>query len=122
MQAIKWLNDFCEKAHLDSRVLEYVEGYPIFLISVAGSDMSLPSILLNSHYDVVPVMRDHWQADPFFATENPDGEIVARGAQDMKCVCTAYLEAIVRLKANNIKMRRTVHLSFVPDEETGLCC
>jgi acetylornithine deacetylase/succinyl-diaminopimelate desuccinylase-like protein len=30
-----------------------------------GEDPSLPSILLNSHYDVVPVVRQHWKHDPF---------------------------------------------------------
>ena len=30
-----------------------------------GEDPTLPGILLNSHYDVVPVIQEHWQFDPF---------------------------------------------------------
>lgn len=30
-----------------------------------GSNPALPGVLLNSHYDVVPVIREHWQFDPF---------------------------------------------------------
>lgn len=30
-----------------------------------GEDPSLPGVLLNSHYDVVPVLREHWERDPF---------------------------------------------------------
>lgn len=37
----------------------------------------------------------------------------------MKSVGIGYIEAIRRLKANGHRFRRTVHLSFVPDEEIG---
>lgn len=37
----------------------------------------------------------------------------------MKCVGIEYLEAIRRLKLNGIKLKRTIHISFVPDEEIG---
>lgn len=44
---------------------------------------------------------------------------------DMKCVCMQYLEAIGRLKASVAKGKvapplRTLHLSFLPDEESGM--
>ena len=35
----------------------------------------------------------------------------------MKCVCMQYLEALRRLVARGWRPRRTVHLTFVPDEE-----
>lgn len=37
----------------------------------------------------------------------------------MKCVGIQYLEAIRRLKLNGRRFKRTIHLSFVPDEEIG---
>lgn len=44
-----------------------------------------------------------------------------RGAQDMKCVCIQYIEAIRKLHSINpsFKPQRTIHLTFVPDEEIG---
>lgn len=48
-----------------------------------------------------------------------NGNIYARGSQDMKCVGIQYLEAVRRLKLNNKKLKRTLHISFVPDEEIG---
>lgn len=48
-----------------------------------------------------------------------DGNIFARGAQDMKSVGMQYLEAIRLLKSSGWTPRRTVHVAFVPDEETG---
>lgn len=47
------------------------------------------------------------------------GNIYARGSQDMKCVGIQYLEAIRRLKKNGQRFPRTIHISFVPDEEIG---
>lgn len=47
------------------------------------------------------------------------GNIYARGSQDMKCVGIQYLEAIRRLKLSGQRFTRTIHISFVPDEEIG---
>ncbi|KFR16930.1 Aminoacylase-1, partial [Opisthocomus hoazin] len=54
---------------------------------------------------------------PFF--KDSQGNIYARGAQDMKCVSIQYLEAVRRLKAEGKCFARTIHLTFVPDEEVG---
>jgi hypothetical protein len=104
---------------LDSQTLEFVPGKPLILLKWPGSDPSLPSILLNSHTDVVPAEHDKWAHPPFSAHIDPHGKIYARGSQDMKCVGMQYLEAIRRLKASGFKPTRTVYLSFVPDEEIG---
>ncbi|KDO34159.1 hypothetical protein SPRG_01415 [Saprolegnia parasitica CBS 223.65] len=86
---------------------------------MAGEDPTLPGVLLNSHYDVVPVMRESWNYDPFGAEIRDDGFIVGRGTQDMKSVCIQYLEAVRLLKASGFVPARNVHLCFVPDEEIG---
>lgn len=89
-------------------------------MTLKGSDPSLKSILLSSHYDVVPVSEEFWESDPFGAEMRPNGDIVARGAQDMKCVGMAYLEAIRRIKSDPASIfKRTIHLLFTPDEEIG---
>lgn len=51
--------------------------------------------------------------------QDEEGNIFARGSQDMKCVGMQYLEAIRNLKAAGFQPTRTIHLSFVPDEEVG---
>jgi acetylornithine deacetylase/succinyl-diaminopimelate desuccinylase-like protein len=79
-------------------------------------------ILLNSHYDVVPVMKEHWTMPAFEGKITDVGgeqRLYGRGAQDMKPVCIQYIVAISRLVAAGVVPRRDVHLSFVPDEETG---
>ncbi len=92
---------------------------PVVTLSWIGSEPSLPAILLNSHMDVVPVYAEYWTHKPFDAdleydSKNDITKIVARGAQDMKCVGMQYLSAIRRLKDRGVVLRRSVHLTFVP--------
>ena len=37
----------------------------------------------------------------------------------MKCVGIQHLEAVARLKSQGKRLKRTVHITFVPDEEIG---
>uniref|UniRef100_A0A7S3PP99 N-acyl-aliphatic-L-amino acid amidohydrolase n=2 Tax=Aplanochytrium stocchinoi TaxID=215587 RepID=A0A7S3PP99_9STRA len=102
-----------------TETLEFVEGKPVLLVTVEGRDPSLPGILLNSHYDVVPAMDELWDVDPWDACEK-DGKIYGRGTQDMKCVCAQYILALARIiHDENTQLDRTVYLTFVPDEEIG---
>ncbi|KAK1307091.1 hypothetical protein QJS10_CPA10g00071 [Acorus calamus] len=107
------------KPHLRHQLLEFVHGKPLLLLTWPGSDPSLPSLLLNSHTDVVPAEPSKWSHPPFSASISADLKIFARGSQDMKCVGLQYLEALRRLVASGFAPRRTIHVSFVPDEETG---
>lgn len=88
---------------------------PIVVLTWLGAEPQLPSVLLNSHMDVVPVFADNWTHPPFGADIDADGRIFARGSQDMKCVGVQYLAAIRALKADGIvQLKRTVHVMFVP--------
>ncbi|KAJ2449255.1 adenylate cyclase [Coemansia sp. RSA 2336] len=101
---------------------EYVAGKPVVVLTWTGTEPGLPSIILNSHTDVVPVSEEFWSHPPFEARRVPAGndfKIVARGSQDMKIVGHGYLEAVRRLQARHERLRRTLHLVFVPDEEIG---
>ncbi|KAJ8730728.1 hypothetical protein PYW08_002141 [Mythimna loreyi] len=94
-------------------------GKPIFVITVEGSDPSLPSIMLNSHMDVVKADESEWTYPPFAAYMDSNGDIFGRGTQDTKDVGIQYMEAIRRLRKNNITLARTLHVTIMPDEETG---
>ncbi|KAK6115573.1 hypothetical protein DH2020_007842 [Rehmannia glutinosa] len=93
---------------------------PLLLITWPGSNPSLPAVLFNSHLDSVPAEPSKWLHDPFAAHLSDDGKIYARGAQDDKCTGMQYLEAIKELKSNlDYTPLRTLHISYVPDEEVG---
>jgi aminoacylase len=114
-----WLQGEIRDIGLDGLILPESEPRkPIVVATWRGSDEDLPSILLNGHYDVVPVIQEHWTV-PAFEGTRINSRIYGRGAQDMKCVCAQYLVALRRLKVLGYQPVRTIHLSFVPDEETG---
>ncbi|WAR26479.1 ACY1-like protein [Mya arenaria] len=93
--AIAFLEKMAKDIGLPSKVVEVHEGRKILIMTLVGKEPGLPTILLNSHTDVVPVYPD------------------------MKCVGIQYLEAIRKLKAKGLSFKRTIHLTFVPDEEIG---
>ncbi|KAK8278968.1 hypothetical protein V6Z12_D09G080000 [Gossypium hirsutum] len=63
--------------------------------------------------------RSKWDYHPFGAHIDENGNILTRGSQDMKCVGMQYMEAVRRLKASGFQPKRSLYLSFVPDEEIG---
>ena len=91
---------------------------PIVIGHWQGSQPELPCVLLNSHYDVVPVVEELWTV-PTFSAHRENGKVYGRGTQDMKCVVAQYIAAIEKLIRIGFKPTRSVFLSFIPDEEIG---
>lgn len=118
-KAVDFLNSQAKSLSLESQTNEFVKGKPHLLLKWVGSDPTLPAILLNSHTDVVPFEESKWTHHPLHAHMDNQGDIYARGSQDMKCVGMQYLEAIRKLQASGFHPLRSVYLSFVPDEEIG---
>lgn len=121
VQAVELLSSWMREIGLsDIRTFEYVVNKPVLIGSWKGRFPELPSILLNGHYDVVPVSDPMaWSVpNPFEAEPRADGRIIGRGTQDMKSVVVQYLEALRTLKPE-WEPERTIHVSFLPDEEVG---
>ncbi|XP_042496152.1 aminoacylase-1-like [Macadamia integrifolia] len=118
--AVSFLTSQAQSIGLQAQTLEFVPGKPLLLLTWPGTKPSLSSILLNSHMDSVPAEPSKWLHPPFSATRTSEGKIYARGSQDDKCIGIQYLEAIKNLRfSSNFKPLRTIHISFVPDEEIG---
>jgi aminoacylase len=118
--AASFLLSLADSIGLQTLTLEFAPNKPLLLLTWPGSDLSLPSILLNSHIDSVPAEPDKWVHPPFSATRDPaTGHIYARGAQDDKCIAIQYLEAIRSLKSSGFTPLRSIHISLVPEEEIG---
>lgn len=96
------------------------ETKPVAVITWLGTDPTLPSIVLNSHMDVVPVFEEYWKHSPFAAEIDENGNIYARGAQDMKSVGMQYLGAIKAIKDKGICLKRTIHIIYVPGRSFDL--
>eukprot|EP00795_Rhopilema_esculentum_P000913 gene913-10669_t len=117
--AVVFLNRVAKEIGLEFHCVEVHPRKPVVVLKWKGTDETLPTILLNSHTDVVPVYQEFWKYDPFAAVKEENGDIYARGTQDMKSVGIQYLEAIRRLEAEGKSFPRTIYLSFMPDEEVG---
>ncbi|KAK7597711.1 hypothetical protein V9T40_009936 [Parthenolecanium corni] len=118
-ECVAFLINLGQHAGLAVQVYSPKKNKPIVIMTLAGSNPDLPTLLLNSHMDVVSVHRKYWKHEPFGAEMDEDGNIYGRGAQDMKCVGIQYVEALRRCIQNGQHFKRTVYVSFVPDEETG---
>ncbi|KAL3693749.1 hypothetical protein R1sor_007400 [Riccia sorocarpa] len=120
LSAINFLLGQAKEIGLSTRTFEFVPKKPILLTTWKGSSKEkLQSVILNSHMDVVPVEEEKWKYPPFDAEMDEDGNIFARGSQDMKVVGIMYLEAIRILKSKGWVPVRDVHVLWVPDEEVG---
>uniref|UniRef100_A0A8C9K0C5 N-acyl-aliphatic-L-amino acid amidohydrolase n=1 Tax=Panthera tigris altaica TaxID=74533 RepID=A0A8C9K0C5_PANTA len=117
--AVAFLEKRAHQLGLSCQKVEVAPGRVVTVLTWPGTNPRLSSLLLNSHTDVVPVFKEHWSHDPFEAFKDAEGYIYARGTQDMKCVSIQYLEAVRRLKAEGHHFPRTIHMTFVPDEEVG---
>ena len=94
-------------------------GYPVLVITLEGSDPSLPALALNHHMDVVPADNAaQWDFPPFEGSVH-DERIYGRGTQDCKGLGVAHYAALRELKERGIQPARTIHCIMVPDEERG---
>jgi aminoacylase len=104
---------------LKSMRVPLASGYHANLITVHGSNASLPALILNHHMDVVPASNPElWIADPFSATIH-EGRIIGRGVQDTKALGVIHYYAIRSLITAGYVPARTIHLVAIPDEECG---
>ena len=58
--AVKFLRGQAEAIGLECRVVEPLPGKPVVVMSWPGTEPALPTLLLNSHTDVVPVFEVGW--------------------------------------------------------------
>ena len=66
------------------------------------------------------MLQNEWLYPPFDAYMDENGDIYGRGTQDTKDVGIQYLEAIRRLKKDNITLARTLHLTVMPGKFTAV--
>ena len=88
------------------------------LARIAGTDSSLPGIVLHGHLDVVPVEKDKWTKPAFEALIEQD-QIWGRGAVDMKNGNAMILASLHELINQGWKPKRDISLAFFADEEAG---
>jgi acetylornithine deacetylase/succinyl-diaminopimelate desuccinylase-like protein len=84
----------------------------------AGTDPSLPALMLHGHLDVVPADAAAWTHGPFDG-DIADGMLWGRGAVDVKNFVAMMLASVGRLHAEGFRPQRDIVLVFFADEEDG---
>lgn len=126
LQAFRDFHAFLEQAYpkVHASLRRELLGAPhrlSLLYTWAGSDPSLPPIVLLAHQDVVPAdpaTLARWTHPPFSGAV-ADGFVWGRGALDDKGMLLAILEAAEALLAEGFRPTRTLLLAFGQDEEVG---
>jgi succinyl-diaminopimelate desuccinylase len=77
-----------------------------------------PTLVLAGHTDVVPTgPLDAWQSPPFEPTLTPEGDLVARGAADMKSSLAAFVTATEAFIAERPRFQGRLAYLITSDEE-----
>ncbi len=116
--AISFLKKHAKHDALDTQEIILPSGRKSLIISLKGTNNTLPALALNHHMDVVAANPQQWKRDPFSGTIYND-TIYGRGTQDMKGVGMCHYCALKELKESGAKLKRTVYLIIVPEEEIG---
>jgi len=91
------------------------------VITLPGTESHLKPVLLDSHFDVVPIepgTESEWQHAPFSGVV-ADGYLWGRGAIDDKSSVIATMEALESLLLEGFVPQRTLIFSLAHDEEIG---
>lgn len=114
-----WLQSTYPAAH--ARMSREVVGGHTLVYTWAGTDPSLPPVVLLAHHDVVPVTEgteQDWRHPPFEGAV-AEGAVWGRGSVDDKGSLVALFEGLEALATSGFTPRRTVIVVSGHDEEAG---
>ena len=84
-----------------------------------GSDPSLGPIVISAHMDVVEARPEDWERDPFTPVIE-DGYLFGRGASDTKFDAVQAMVAVMELRKQGYRPKRSIVLAYSGDEETTM--
>lgn len=88
------------------------------IVRMEGTSKTAKPMLVMAHIDVVEALASDWSLDPFKLTEK-DGFFYGRGTSDVKGGATTLVEALLRMKREGFKPKRTLILALTAGEEGG---
>jgi len=115
--AAQYLADVLRAEGIEAQVLESAPGRGSLVARLKGTGEKRPLLLL-SHLDVVPAVRERWEHDPF-AAEVIEGYLWGRGTVDTKQLTAMELMTVLLLKRQGLTLKRDVILAATADEEMG---
>ncbi len=116
LSIIHWIKEYIESYNIVVNLVPNEEGNKASLHCRIGPDVD-GGVILSGHTDVVPVVGQKWDTDPFVLTDKEDGKLYARGSCDMKgfvACCLAVLPEMIKAD-----LKKPIYFAFSYDEEIG---
>jgi acetylornithine deacetylase len=111
----EWVRAYLASHGVESHMIPAENGIHTSLFATVGPPGD-GGIGLSGHMDVVPVVGQAWDTDPFQMVER-DGRLYGRGTSDMKGYLACVLAAVPDFKRRVLKT--PLHVVFSYDEEVG---
>ena len=115
LELISWVEDYLDYYGIESKRVYNPEKTKANLYANVGP-MVDGGVILSGHTDVVPVVGQDWDTDPFSVVEK-DGKYFGRGTCDMKGFDALALATVPKALKKGIKRPIQIALSY--DEEVG---
>jgi len=115
--AVGYIKGLLEQEGLKPVVVEQHPGRSNMVVRIEGAGRG-PSLMLDSHLDVVGADPAEWKVPPFSA-EIRDGFIWGRGTLDMKAMTAMSMAVVLAVARNSIPLAGDLVLTAAADEEDG---
>jgi acetylornithine deacetylase len=115
LELIDFVRDYLAEHGVEARVLLNDEKTKANLLATIGPSIA-GGVALSGHTDVVPVVGQPWDTDPFTVVKR-DGKLFGRGTADMKSYIAIALALVPEMLAQPLK--HPIHLALSYDEEVG---
>jgi acetylornithine deacetylase len=112
---IDYISSYLSALGVDSRLVPNADNSKANLFATIGP-MVAGGVVLSGHTDVVPVVGQPWDSDPFSVTEK-NGRLYGRGTADMKSFFAIALALVPEMLERGLE--RPIHLALSYDEEIG---
>jgi acetylornithine deacetylase len=113
---IDWVVDYLQEHGIATSLTFNDARDKANLFATIGPADTGGGVILSGHTDVVPVIGQPWDTDPFSLVERDD-KLYGRGTADMKSFIAIALALVPEFKARPLK--RPLHLALSFDEEVG---
>ncbi|MFI6585248.1 M20 family metallopeptidase [Embleya sp. NPDC050493] len=116
--AVPALSNLLNALGCDTDVFTSRSGRPSVIAGYGRGTPGRPTLLINGHVDVVPVVESDWTVPPFEGLVR-DGRLIGRGAADMKGGIAAAIEGLRACIDSGVELGADIVFHLVADEETG---
>ncbi len=114
---IDYIADLIQRAGLEPHIVANDPQRPNLVARLEGQQSDI-GLLMHGHVDVVPTTGQPWDVASFEARIIDDA-VWGRGALDMRGGLAMMLEALLRLRDNNIQPAHDIVFAAFVDQEEG---